>query len=170
MRFLSIIVLTVCIVVGVVMALVAQSDSESASVALSPMTNDKVRELFQKEKYAEAEVAYLKSGGTDVYWFALFKGKQGKTTEAIAIIKNEIAKQETDKQKSDAIGKGVSIISDFSPPDVTRFLAEFENDPAIANDIGAICFRARRLMIPGEFDKANVLVEEIIRQLPKYPK
>ncbi|MGL6196576.1 MAG: hypothetical protein ACRC2T_17315, partial [Thermoguttaceae bacterium] len=73
------------------------------STVLSPTNNPEFRELFQNEKYAQAEALYLKIEKTpDVYWIALLKLKQGQTDDAIRLLKDEISRQNSFQQKTNA--------------------------------------------------------------------
>jgi tetratricopeptide (TPR) repeat protein len=130
-----------------------------------PIANETFRELFQQEKYVEAESIYLKTEkNPNPYWLALLKMKQGKKEEAINLLRKEISKNRTDDQKCDAIERATAIVADESPDDAISFLDTFSNYSEINNNMGFICFRARHLMTNGEFDKARTLVEKLLKQ------
>jgi tetratricopeptide (TPR) repeat protein len=141
-----------------------QGESE---VNISPMRDSKIRELFQRGEYIEAESLYLKTENPDEYWIALFKMKQGKSVEAIELLKRQITKQETKEQKNNAILRASKIIADVSPKEAMSFLNGYVDD--IVSNLDITCFCARYFIMSKDFDEAEKVIRKILSQIQNLP-
>jgi tetratricopeptide (TPR) repeat protein len=130
---------------------------------MSSMTNAEVRELFQNEKYAEAESVYLKTANPNPFWLALLKLKQGNFDSAIKLLKEEIAKQKMKEDKIIIIEKSCHIIADVSFEKAMSFIKDYEQD--ISTSLNITCFKARFYLQNNDINKAEKIIKNILKQV-----
>jgi tetratricopeptide (TPR) repeat protein len=145
---------------------IALDDEVGFSLSIPQEIGEEFKDLFQSEKYAEAEALYLKTvKEPDANWLTLLKMKQGQVEEGMEYLKKQIIQAKTPDERKVAIRRAIGLANGVSPKLGMRFLDEFGKE--LEKDIDAVCSCARDHMFRGEFDKAEPLVMDVLNQSPQ---
>ena|GEM_PF-5151682 len=130
-------------------AIIASDNEAGFSLTLLPEIGERFKEIFQAEKYAEAEALYLATvDQPDKNWLTLLKTKQGKIDEGMEYLKRGIEMTKSPDERKVAIKRALGLVNSVSPEIGIRFLNEYGKE--IEVDIDVVCFRARYHMFRGE--------------------